>query len=340
VRRTVAIVARALLPLPAGCAPLRPGAAASSLAALLVVAAPLATTTAAAATLRVTSALDHGEGTLRAAIRSANARPGSTIEIGLGAGSVIVIDRALPVIEARATRLEGRGVTLREGKACERPGGRKGCDAIAVVGPGIVVRDLRIAGFTFDAVAVRGPQAANVRVERVHAIDNGDDGVGVSSGAGPVLVSDCVLMGNGFRTKGKGLLVFDDAVATLRDSVVVANRDGVTATRGSKATLERVMVAGNYDKGVGVSGASVVAREVTIAANGRDTDEGEAAPNADGLRVGLGGSAQVSACRIAGNGDSGVVVLDTSTVSLRACIVEANRGKATVVAPSARLDQH
>ncbi|MFN2427758.1 MAG: right-handed parallel beta-helix repeat-containing protein, partial [Candidatus Binatia bacterium] len=203
----------------------------------------------------------------------------------------------------------------------------------------VVVTEMRIVGFTFDGISVRGSDARNVRIGRIEAIDNLDDGVGVSAAAGPVIVHDSLLMGNGFRTKGKGLLVFDDATATLRDSVVVGNRDGVTVTRGSSARLERVLVAGNYDKGVGVSAASLTAASVQVLSNGYDPERAEPSPNGDGLRVGLGGSANFSDSRIAGSGDSGVVVLDTSTVELADCVVERNRGAQTHVAETGRLTQ-
>ena len=104
--------------------------------------------------------------------------------------------------------------------------------------------------------------------------------------------------------------------------------------------LERVMVVGSYDKGVGVSAASLTARSLEVLANGYDAQARSLSPNGDGLRVGLDGTAELSGSRIAGSGDVGVVVLDTSTVTLRGCVVEANRGAAqTVVSPTGRLVQ-
>jgi len=293
----------------------------------------------AAVTFRVSSRADSGAGTLREAIESANVAPGSTIEIALGTNDQILVKSALPALTARGTRLDGGGATLREGPGCRRPGGLRGCDGIVVTASEVLVSNLRVVGFTFDGVSVLGRDTADVRIERVEAIDNLDDGVGVSDGAGPVSVEHCLLMGNGFRTKGKGLLVFDDSTAVLRDSVVVANRDGVTVTRGSSATLERVLVASNYDKGVGVSAATLTGEEVQVLGNGYDADANAASPNGDGLRVGLGASAQLTASRIAGSGDGGVVVLDNSTVSLRDCVVEGNRGVQTSVSPGGRLSR-
>ena len=126
---------------------------------------------AAAATLKVSSHRDSGKDTLRAAIETANVEPGSSIEIALGANSEIVVLSALPALTARGTRLAGGGVTLREGKGCRRPGGHRGCDGIVVAAPDVVVRDLSIVGFTFDGVSVLGPDSADVRIERVDAID-------------------------------------------------------------------------------------------------------------------------------------------------------------------------
>ncbi len=290
-------------------------------------------------TLRVTNTLDAGPGSLRWAIAAANRDRGAEIVLELGEDAEILVPRALPALAAAGTRVSGGGATLREARGCRRPAGQRGCDGLVVEAPGVVVSDLRAVGFTFDGVAVRGTGARDVRLERIEAIHNLDDGIGVSAGAGPVVVEQALLVGNGFRTKGKGLLVFDDSTATLRDSVVVANRDGVTVTRGSTATLERVLVAGNYDKGVGVSAARVDGRRLEILDNGYDPASSVPSPNADGLRVGLGGSASLSDSRIAGNGDRGVVVLDTAQVELRGCTVEHNRGGGLRVAETGRLVQ-
>jgi hypothetical protein len=290
-----------------------------------------------AATFEVSSSRDEGEGSLRAAIEAANEEPRSRIVVRLGAGSEILVSTALPALTGEGTRLEGNGVTLREGNDCRREAGQPGCDGLVVRAADVVVRGVRVAGFTFDGIAVRGRRARGVHIEDIEAIDNLDDGVGVSEGASEVLVVRSLLMGNGFRTKGKGLLVFDDSQATLRDSVVVANRDGVTVSRGASATLEQVIVAGNYDKGVGVSAGSLDGQGVQVLANGVATDQEAAVPNADGLRVGLAGRATLEGSRLAGNGDTGVVVLDESTVTLRNCEVAGNRGRDTSVAPQARL---
>jgi hypothetical protein len=289
------------------------------------------------AAILVTTAEDQGEGSLRAAIEQANRRPGSRIEIRLDGDAEILVETALPAITASRTRLDGHGATLREAADCRRAGGQRGCDGIVVRASGVVVKNVRVAGFTFDGLAVRGREARDVVVDRVEAIDNLDDGVGVSEGASDVVVTGCLLMGNGFRTKGKGLLVFDEAEATLVDSIVVANRDGVTVSRGAHANLDRVIVAGNYDKGVGVSSASLVGDRVQALANGVPQHSGEAVPNADGLRVGLDGRAELRRSRLAGNGDTGVVVLDRSRVTLVDCAVEGNRGEQTSTAPQARL---
>lgn len=304
------------------------------LAASLVVAAALPVV---AGTITVTSDADRGSGSLREAIERANQVPGSTIEIAGGSDVVIVLERALPALRARGTTVNGGGATLREGKLCERSGRKKGCDGIVVAGANITVRNLRIAGFLLDGVAVRGPRASGVHIEDVHAIDNLDDGIGVSDGAGPVFIDRCILMGNGFRTKGKGILVFSDARATIRSSVVIANRDGVTVSRRAKAAIENTVVAGNYDKGIGASAAAVTGSTVAVLANGRERDA--PAPNGDGVRVGLDGSVELERSLVAGNGDTGIVVLDTSRATLVDCQIEANGGAPTSVAATARLDQ-
>jgi len=297
----------------------------------------LAGTPAPAATIEVTSAEDGGAGTLRDAIERANEAPGSTITIPHGRDLVIVVNSALPQIRADGTTVRGGGATLREGEACERPGHKKGCSGLVVAASDVTIRDLHVAGFLFDGISVHGEDASDVRIEDVQAIGNRDDGIGISDGAGPVTVEHCLLMGNGFRTKGKGVLVFSDAKAVVRDSVAIGNRDGVTVTRGSNATLENVVIAASYDKGLGASAASIQGDDLAILANGRDPEN--PAPNADGVRVGLGGRIDLRRSLVAGNGDNGVVVLDTSTITLDHCRLESNHGGATSVAPAAHLEQ-
>jgi hypothetical protein len=307
--------------------------AALALACLaIVVAGP-----ASAATFRVTTTRDDGDGSLRDAIERANGEPGSTIEVALRRDAVIVVDSALPAIEAAGTRLLGGGVTLREGEGCERPRHRRGCDGLVVEGPDVLVRDVRVAGFTFDGIGVVGDQARDVRLEAIEAVDNLDDGIGVSGHAGPVDARRCLLMGNGFRTKGKGMLVFAGSTATLTDSVVVANRDGVTVSDEAHAELQGVLIAASYDKGLGVSGASVVAKSVQVLASGRDPGIEGRPPNGDGVRVGLGGRAELSNCRVAGSDDEGLVLLDTSSAALERSVIESNRGGDVSVSPTARL---
>jgi len=313
---------------------------------------PALSAAAGARTIRVTSNDDSGEGSLRAAIEQANAatRPsfpgeslqrraarGAIIEVVFAADRVLLVARALPDLEGPGIVLDGGGATIRQAKDCVRERGRMGCDGIVVAGPGITVRNLRIAGFVFDGVAVRGRDARDVRIQDVHAIDNLDDGIGVSAGAGPVLIEHCLLMGNGYRTKGKGVLVFDDATATIRDSVAVANRDGVSVTRRSRAELEDVWIVGSFDKGLGVSGGAVRGRGNRLIANGDGVGFEQKPPNADGLRVGLAGTAELSSTRIEGNGDSGVVALDSSSVVLRDATIGANRGRGIVCGSDAEV---
>ena len=305
---------------------------------LFEIAAALAILTASpssGATIAVTTADDSGPGSLREAIERANGTPGTRIEIPDGEGLEITLERQLPALRGAGTVLDGGGVTLRESKGCQRSGGKKGCDGLVISGRNVTVRDVRVSGFLLDGIAVRGPNATGVRVQGVHAFDNLDDGIGVSDGAGPVTIEHAILMGNGFRTKGKGVLVFSDAKATVRDSVVIANRDGVTVSRRSNLTLERVVVAGNFDKGIGASAASVRGSDVSVLANGLDGEE--PVPNGDGVRAGLDGRVELRGSLIAGNGDNGVVVLDTSRARLIDCRIEANGGAPTSVARTARF---
>lgn len=280
---------------------------------------------AAARTFVVVSSADAGAGSLREAIEAANREPGSRIEVR-GLLAPIVVASALPAITGAGTVLDAGGATLRQGEGCARPDGRRGCSGIVVRGEGVVVMGLRVGGFTFDGISVIGPGAKDVRLADVHAFDNLDDGIGVTAGAGPVRIEASVMMGNGFRTKGKGLLVFDDAVAEIRDSVVVGNRDGITVTRGARLAAFDTFVVASFDKGFGVSAASASAERVFVAASGDGRSFAERGPNADGVRVTRGGRLSLADSIVAGSGDCGVVALENSRVLIDGGRIEASRG--------------
>ncbi|HYB97876.1 MAG TPA: right-handed parallel beta-helix repeat-containing protein [Candidatus Limnocylindrales bacterium] len=309
-----------------------------AIAAAAACACVLAAAPSSGETLRVTSAADSGAGSLRAAIEEANlAEEPATISIAIDAADAIIVESALPEITADGTVIDGGGATIREGPGCVRPGGKAGCDGLAITAAHVTVRNLTAAGFTFDGVSVRGAKANHVTIRDVVALDNLDDGVGVSAAAGPVLVDRCLLMGNGFRTKGKGLLVFDHAEATLRDSVVVANRDGVTVTKNSHVRLERSIIAGSFDKGLGAGDARITGTGNLIVANGTGEEFAEKVPNGDGLRLSLAAKAVLTDTHIDANGDSGVVAIDGSMAELRGGSVASNGGFGIVASGDANV---
>jgi len=202
----------------------------------------------------------------------------------------------------------------------------------------IAVRDLRATGFLFDGISVRGA-ATDVTIENCRMYDNLDDGIGVSSGATKVLVTRCVLERNGFRTKGKGVLVFDYAHAILRDNTIRLNRDGVTVTRGGRAELYGNRIVDNYDKGLGVTGAEVSGADNLIQGNGVEAERGPA-PNADGLRVSADSKVTLRDTDIIGNGDAGVVAMGLSRVELVGGTVSDNAGVGVNVRDSAVVELH
>ena len=288
----------------------------------IVTAVVLAAMPVSAQHLRVTSRADAGPGTLRAAILAANAAQVPTrIEVVLPAGSVIEVASALPALRNPGAQLDGAGVTLREKAGCMRPNGRGGCDGLVVSGPNIGVRDLRAQGFLFDGIAVRGRAARDVVIEDCSCFDNRDDGIGVSHHASGVVVRDCVVMDNGFRTKGKGILVFDSASALLERNVVLANRDGVTVSSNSSVRMDGNLIVANFDKGLGVAGAKLEGSGNSIVANGTGDD---GAPNGDGLRVTLGSEVTLRGSAVDGNGDVGVIGLGTSSLRLQGGRVVGN----------------
>ncbi len=274
--------------------------------------------------LRVLVAADDGPGSLRAALEAANAseRP-VRIEIALERGTVIEILAALPPLRAPGATLEGGGAILVSHPDCERPDGRFGCDGLVVRGPDITVRDLVARGFLFDGIAVRGPAARGVLVRGCTSVGNSDDGFGISDGATEVEIRDSVAMDNGYRTKGKGILVFDDARATLVGNLLIGNRDGLTVSRRAHATVIDTAVVGSFDKGVGVAGATLAGIDNLVASNGLGGDE--PAPNADGLRATLASRVVLQDTKILDNGDTGVVALSDSEIDLVGGQVIGNR---------------
>jgi hypothetical protein len=299
----------------------------------------------------VDSPADDGRGSLRAAMVAANeaaaAMPEpagkvpdeanrSRIEIQLSEPAVIEVLSALPPISAPGLVLEGGGALLRSHTDCERPDGRFGCDGLVVVGPQIIVHNLRATGFLFDGFAVRGASAVDVVIKGCASFSNSDDGFGISDHARGVRIVNSVAMDNGYRTKGKGILVFDDAEATSEGNQLLGNRDGFTVSRRARATLIDTTIVGSFDKGMGAAGATLLGRGNLVAANGLGRD-GEPAPNGDGLRATLGSIVELEDTRIIGNGDSGVVAIHDSHVTLTGGRIAENGGTGLIATDNAKV---
>jgi hypothetical protein len=278
-------------------------------------------------TVTITSVFSSGPGSVREAIEKANAsKHVKRIVSQLIPGTVVHVFRQLPPLVAPGVQFDAAGLTLKGG-TCLRPDGRRGCDGLVVGGPGIVVRKLRATGFTFDGIAVRGLDAKGVHIEDCESFENEDDGVGISHGASNVVVERCKLERNGFRTKGKGILVFEYATAELRDNTVRHNRDGVTISRHARAKLLRNSIEENYDKGLGVAGAEASGDGNVIARNGRPApDGGEPGPNSDGMRITLDSRVELRNTELVDNGDVGLVVLGSSKVKLDGGRINGHKG--------------
>jgi Right handed beta helix region len=307
----------------------------------LIVAILAGTALADDATVAITSQFSSGPGSIREVIEKANASKAVTrIVSTLAPGTIVRVFRQLPALAAPGLDFDAGGLTL-QGGTCIRPDGRRGCDGIVITGPDVHVRRLRATGFTFDGIAVRGPDAKRVRIEECEAFANGDDGIGVSQGATDVVVEHCKLERNGFRTKGKGILVFEYATAELIANVVRYNRDGVTVSRHARAQLVGNQIAENYDKGLGVAGAEASGRDNVIERNGRGGPDGrEPGPNADGVRVSLDSKLTLVDTQVLDNGDTGIVVLDASTVDWRGGRISGHRGPGISARDHATVELH
>jgi parallel beta-helix repeat protein len=285
----------------------------------------------------VTSTLSSGPGSIREAIDAANATPRqSRIVSRLEPGAIVYVFRELPALRAYGLELDGDGMTLK-GETCRRADGREGCSGIVIGGPRIRVRRLKTTAFLFDGIAVRDG-AVDARIEDCHAFANLDDGIGISAGATGVVVENCILERNGYRTKGKGVLVFDYAQALLRGNTIRYNRDGVTVSRGARATLERNTIVENYDKGLGITGGEAAGVGNSILRNGLNGPDGQPGPNADGLRVTSDGDVRLRETIIEGNGDCGVVAADGSVLELVGGAIRENRGFGVHVVDQAAIE--
>jgi hypothetical protein len=278
--------------------------------------------------IEVTSPAESGPGSLRDAIERANdAEEPVRIVSGLPGAASVGITRELPALSGDEIEIDARGLKL-VGGSCVRSDGRRGCSGLVVTGSGIAIRNLDVGGFLFDGISVRSDSANDVVISESYLHGNQDDGIGVSNGAQGIRITDCLIEGNGFRTKGKGVLVFDSATATLKDNVIRGNRDGVTISKNAQADLIGNLILRNYDKGLGVSGASLSGRGNEIRGNGLPDPARPAVPNGDGLRVGLTSSVRLVATRIVGNGDAAVVVMNDSVVELSDATLAGNGGPA------------
>ncbi len=287
--------------------------------------------------LYITSTLSSGPGSIREAIETANsAAKGARIVSRLEQGAIVYVFRELPALTAYGVELDAAGLTLK-GETCQRADGRKGCSGLVIGGPRIRVRRLEATGFMFDGIAVR-EGAVDVRIEDCHAYDNLDDGIGISAGATGVVVENCVLERNGFRTKGKGVLIFDYAHAVLRGNTIRHNRDGVTVSRGARAELERNTIVENYDKGLGITGGEAAGVGNAILRNGRNGPDGQPGPNADGVRVTGDGDVRLRETIIEGNGDCGVVAAGLSVVELVGGVIKDNDGVGVHVGDHAAVE--
>jgi parallel beta-helix repeat protein len=161
-------------------------------------------------------------------------------------------------------------------------------------------------------------------------------------------VEGCLLERNGFRSKGKGVLVFDGSSAVLRGNTIRQNRDGVTVSRRSNVRLLDNLISANFDKGLGVSAASLAGSGNSITLNGlddpamsalsRDAGGTGRPPNRDGLRVGLGSRVELANTIISGNADAGVVVNDDSLLRLSGGRVTDNGSRGVVLHERASVE--
>lgn len=285
--------------------------------------------------IAVTAADSDAPGGIRAAIAAANAATEAAwITSRLPRGTAVLLSRELPALAGRDIELDGRGLVLTD-DGCVRADGRRGCSGLVVTGERVVVRDVSATGFRFDGISVRGARGARILDSQLYR--NLDDGIGISDAATDVEIADCVSEENGFRSKGKGVLIFDHSHAVLRENRIVGNRDGVTVSKRSHALLEDNEIADSYDKGLGVTGASAEAHGDRIVGSGAGRSRHGPGPNADGVRVTLDSRVSLERVTVTESGDRGVIATGDSRVTIEAGTIARNRGGDLVVAERASL---
>lgn len=287
------------------------------------------------ATVEVYAATADAPGGLAGAIEAANA---SNVPVRivsrLPRGTEVGVARELPWISGAGITLHGNGLALRD-RGCVRRDGRLGCSGLVVTGTGVTVRDVEASGFRFDGISVR--RANGVLIADSRLWGNLDDGVGVSEVSKSVTIYGCQIESNGFRSKGKGVLVFDESDAVLRDNVIVGNRDGVTISKRSHAILENNRIVDSFDKGLGIAAASAEGRGNVISGSGRGARGLAPGPNADGLRATLDSSVRLENSAIIESGDAGVVAEGRSRVELVGVRMAGNHGGDVRAGPDATV---
>jgi hypothetical protein len=181
----------------------------------------------------------------------------------------------------------------------------------------VALRDLGLTGRGAVANGVNIVNAAAVHVEHCTMERYTADGITIAANAATELsVSDSTIADNG--SDGVSVLSPSTAKLMIVDSVLANNSNGLSL-QGGFAAVVRSVASGNGGGGLFVVGATLVARDVTLASNGEN------------LNVGSGGVATLKSVtlRDAGNtassifvGSGGLVRLATSVLTNNAVAID------------------
>jgi hypothetical protein len=186
-------------------------------------------------------------------VRSSGSYGGVTIAkaVTVNAPAGIVVFTAQPIVVAAGVLdvVIIRGLTLK----AAAPTTSKGLQLVS--GKTLSVENCAVSGFLDAGISQDGAGVLQLKDTIVRSVTGAAVQIAPASGAADAVLDHCRLEGS-----GTGLLVSDRGRATIRNSVVSGNTDGVRAQAGAGAaaevTVERCTVANNAVNGIVSAGVA------------------------------------------------------------------------------------
>jgi uncharacterized repeat protein (TIGR01451 family) len=205
------------------------------------------------ATIRVTSAADSGDGTLRAALTGASSGDVIRFDIGPGGGQTISLLSALPAVTVPLT-IDG---TTQPGYAgtplvvLDGTGAGAGVSGLTLAGGQAIVRGLAIESFSSDGIVVT---SSNNTIGGSNAgqgnVISGNQRDGINITGGGTILSGNLIAGNLIGTDATGTLRLGNAL----EGIAVTN--AASTTIGGTTAAARNVISANGDNGITTFGTT------------------------------------------------------------------------------------